>query len=65
MDEVLYEKYHFTKESAQDIASFMTQLIQPLPSKRATAAELIDHPWLKDVVIEGLPNPEDILMDGN
>ncbi|KAJ3347400.1 serine/threonine protein kinase, CMGC group, partial [Kappamyces sp. JEL0680] len=52
LQDVLHEKYKFSKPQADDIAEFIIPSIQIVPSKRATAAELIDAPWIRDIDID-------------
>ncbi|KAJ1343057.1 hypothetical protein BSLG_002083 [Batrachochytrium salamandrivorans] len=51
LQDVLHEKYHFSVEDAADISSFILPALEIHPTKRATAAELLSHKWLADVVI--------------
>ncbi len=45
---VLGEKYAFSKEEAESIANFMGPMLQILPERRATAQQMLMHPWLQD-----------------
>jgi len=47
IQDVLREKYHFKKEEAQDIADFLTPLLQFDPKTRATALAALRSAWLK------------------
>ena len=44
---VLVEKYHFKEKEAQALADFMMPMLEYYPDKRASARELLRHPWLK------------------
>jgi len=44
---VLVEKYHFKEKEAQALADFMMPMLEYYPNKRASARELLRHPWLK------------------
>jgi serine/threonine protein kinase len=44
--DVLKEKYGWKHEAATELVSFLEPMLQPDPTKRATAAELLKHPWL-------------------
>lgn len=46
LDRVLVEKYKFKKEEAGPLADFIRQTFIWDPEKRATAQELLRHPWL-------------------
>ncbi|GMH78719.1 hypothetical protein TrST_g13939 [Triparma strigata] len=48
LDEVLVEKYSFTRQEAKVIAGFITPMLAFNPKKRATAREMLDHPWLAE-----------------
>lgn len=41
--EVLEQKYKFDKEVAKEIAAFMKPVMEWLPEKRATAAQMLKH----------------------
>ena len=47
IEEVLHEKYHFSREDAEDISNFMLPLLEFDPKERATAFEVIKSDWLK------------------
>ena len=44
---VLVEKYHFKEKEAKALADFMMPMLEYYPDKRASARELLRHPWLK------------------
>ena len=46
VQEVLTEKYHFSKEDAQDVADFITPLLDFDPKTRATALDALKSKWL-------------------
>ena len=43
---VLIEKYHFKEKEAEALADFMKPMLEYYPQKRASARELLRHPWL-------------------
>ncbi|TRZ01098.1 hypothetical protein DNTS_029972 [Danionella cerebrum] len=45
--EVLVEKYHFLLKEAALFSDFLSQMLDFLPERRATAAQCLKHPWLK------------------
>jgi serine/threonine-protein kinase SRPK3 len=45
---VLHDKYEFSQEAAQNIASFLSLMLDLNPEKRAGAAELARHGWLSE-----------------
>eukprot|EP00884_Botryococcus_braunii_P018084 jgi/Botrbrau1/495/Bobra.110_2s0127.2 len=49
LDQVLVEKYDVPLEEAQALTEFMMPLLEYVPVKRATAQEMLRHPWLQDV----------------
>nr|XP_022295755.1 SRSF protein kinase 1-like isoform X2 [Crassostrea virginica] len=46
--EVLVEKYEWDEEEAQSFTDFLVPMLAFDPSKRATAADCLQHPWLKE-----------------
>jgi len=40
------EKYEFTEKDANDMADFLVPILDFVPEKRPTAAQLLQHPWL-------------------
>ncbi|KAJ3094608.1 serine/threonine protein kinase, CMGC group [Phlyctochytrium planicorne] len=48
LNDVLHEKYHFSKEDANAISDFILPLVEVSPEKRATAAQMLSNPWVKD-----------------
>lgn len=46
LDAVLREKYSLTEEDAEAFASFLLPMLRIVPKERATAAEMMQHPWL-------------------
>jgi len=53
LEDVLHDKYEFTRETAQTIASFLGPMLRLIPEKRAGAGELVHHRWLDGVVVQG------------
>lgn len=53
LEDVLHDKYEFTRETAQTIASFLGPMLRLSPEKRAGAGELVHHRWLDSVVVQG------------
>ncbi|KAJ3026054.1 UNVERIFIED_CONTAM: serine/threonine protein kinase, CMGC group [Siphonaria sp. JEL0065] len=52
ISDVLQEKYHYSKEEAQEIAEFILPMVEIVPEKRATAAEMLENTWIKDIDVE-------------
>lgn len=50
---VLKEKYLMEHSEAEMLASFLLPMLHYYPDSRATAAELVKHPWLEGVVVLG------------
>ncbi|CAL4927339.1 unnamed protein product [Urochloa decumbens] len=46
LSKVLMEKYEFTERNASDMADFLVPILDFVPEKRPTAAQLLQHPWL-------------------
>jgi serine/threonine-protein kinase SRPK3 len=53
LEDVLHDKYEFTREIAQTIASFLSPMVRLNPEKRAGAGELVHHRWLDGTVVQG------------
>lgn len=47
LEEVLVEKYEWRFDEAAAFAEFLRPMLEFEPSKRATAAQCLEHPWLK------------------
>ncbi|OCF40514.1 CMGC/SRPK protein kinase [Kwoniella heveanensis CBS 569] len=47
------EKYLMEHEDAELLSSFLMPMLHYFPDSRATAAELVKHPWLEGVVVQG------------
>ncbi|XP_043645782.1 SRSF protein kinase 1 [Drosophila teissieri] len=45
--DVLLEKYEWSESEAASFASFLKPMLEFDPTKRATAAECLQHPWLR------------------
>ena len=46
LKKVLMEKYRFIESEAESLADFLLPMLGWYPEKRATAKEMLDHPWL-------------------
>ncbi|ORX38691.1 kinase-like domain-containing protein [Kockovaella imperatae] len=53
LDLVLKEKYLMEAEEAELLSSFLLPMMRYDSDARATAAEMVNHPWLKGVVVLG------------
>nr|XP_018261296.1 CMGC/SRPK protein kinase [Kwoniella dejecticola CBS 10117]OBR83454.1 CMGC/SRPK protein kinase [Kwoniella dejecticola CBS 10117] len=53
MISVLKEKYLMEHSDAELLSSFLMPMLHYYPDSRATAAELVNHPWLDGVVVQG------------
>ncbi|PSC68985.1 SRSF kinase 1 [Micractinium conductrix] len=47
MEKVLGEKYKFQEQEARSFADFLMPMLNFVPSKRATAGQMLQHPWLR------------------
>jgi len=52
LTDVLYEKYHFTKQESEEIGNFILPMIEINPDRRASAQEMLQHPWIKDIDLD-------------
>jgi serine/threonine-protein kinase SRPK3 len=55
LEDVLREKYHFTDSKAAEISDFLLPMLHWDSSQRATAGEMLQHPWL-DILEDDLPH---------
>lgn len=46
LKKVLMEKYRFVESEAESLADFLLPMLEWYPEKRATAQDMLDHPWL-------------------
>lgn len=53
LEDVLQQKYHMNAMEAISLASFLKPMLSLAPEQRATAQQLLSHPWLL-----GLASPE-------
>lgn len=53
LQDVLHDKYEFSTDTANTIASFLNPMLRLNPEKRAGAGELTHHRWLDGVVVQG------------
>lgn len=47
MDRVLQDKYCLPEAEAKGLASFLLPMLHFVPDQRATAGEMLSHPWLR------------------
>ncbi|KAI3424978.1 hypothetical protein D9Q98_008359 [Chlorella vulgaris] len=47
LERVLEEKYKLPRHEAQSFADFLLPMLNFVPSKRATAGQMLRHPWLR------------------
>ena len=47
LQKVLQEKYKFKTEEARAFADFLMPMLAWDPEKRATAQQMLNHPWLQ------------------
>lgn len=50
---MLHDKYLFPREEADLIGSFLNPMLRLQPEKRAPASELVSHPWIDSVRVQG------------
>jgi serine/threonine-protein kinase SRPK3 len=49
VQDVLHEKYHFSKKDAKEVADFVVPLLEYDAKQRATALQCLGHKWLQGV----------------
>ena len=47
LDKVLSDKYEMAPGDAEDMAAFLSPMLDFVPERRATAAQMLQHPWLQ------------------
>ena len=47
LEDILIKKYHFKENEAKALNSFIMPMLEYYPEKRATARQMLKHPWLK------------------
>lgn len=47
LEDVLTEKYEWSRKDAEEFAAFLKPMLDFDPDRRATAAQCLEHPWLK------------------
>ncbi|GAX78942.1 hypothetical protein CEUSTIGMA_g6382.t1 [Chlamydomonas eustigma] len=47
LESVLFDKYKMSAEEARSLASFLKPMLEYSPERRATAAQMLEHPWLR------------------
>ena len=52
LTDVLIDRHQFGLEEARDIASFLLPMLEIVPRNRASAADMLKHPWLNEVELE-------------
>jgi serine/threonine protein kinase len=57
LTKVLMEKYKMREREADELADFLLPMLEWYPEKRATAQEMLSHPWLN------MPSNYDTSMD--
>lgn len=46
LSKVLMDKYDFSEQDATDMADFLVPILDFVPEKRPSAAQLLNHPWI-------------------
>lgn len=49
LKKVFVEKYHWAENEAEEVCSFILPMLDYSIEKRATAAAMLEHSWLKNV----------------
>ena len=53
LEDVLRDKYLFSKRRAREIADFLTPMLRVDPLERASAQEMLEHPWVSGITVQG------------
>jgi hypothetical protein len=51
LKDVFLEKYKFSQINAQEASEFLLPMLRMVPSDRAKAKEMINHPWIRSIDI--------------
>ncbi|KZV20566.1 SRSF protein kinase 2-like [Dorcoceras hygrometricum] len=57
LNKVLIEKYEFCEQDANEMADFLAQMLEYVPEKRPTAAQCLNHPWIRGRPRQLMPSP--------
>ena len=63
LEDVLHDKYDFSRDTAQAIVSFLCLMLRLNPEKRAGAGELVRHQWLTGEEAELTWQNQDTLVE--
>lgn len=50
LESVLLDKYDFSKKDAVEFAGFLEPMLEYVPERRASAQEMLRHPWLSSLI---------------
>ncbi|CAM9466325.1 unnamed protein product [Scytosiphon promiscuus] len=59
LEDVLVDKYHFSRKDAREAAAFIRPMLEMDPDKRASAQQMLNHPWLQESGV-GVDEDEDV-----
>lgn len=59
--DVLHEKYRFPRAAADEIAAFITPMIDLNPDRRATAEDMLKNTWMQNVEIANDGDPDEVV----
>ncbi|PKA52280.1 Serine/threonine-protein kinase AFC2 [Apostasia shenzhenica] len=64
LNKVLTEKYEFNEQDANDMADFLVPVLDFVPEKRPSAAQLLLHPWIDAGPRILKPSDKPLRLDG-
>ncbi|KAG8763084.1 serine/threonine protein kinase, CMGC group [Ceratobasidium sp. 423] len=53
VESVLHDKYLLSRADSDMIASFLTPMMHLHPEKRARSIDMVNHPWLDGIIVQG------------
>ncbi|EUC66065.1 Serine/Threonine-kinase SRPK1, putative [Rhizoctonia solani AG-3 Rhs1AP] len=53
VESVLHDKYLLSRADSDLISSFLTPMMNLHPEKRARAIDMVNHPWIEGIIVQG------------
>ena len=62
---VMMQKYEWSRKDAEELSDFLVPMMDYVPSKRATAAQCLKHPWLQQHGGDNKKQEQETMVDGD